>query len=126
MGIEKVLLVDDDADIRSIARLSLEAVEGWTVFQAAGGAEALVVARDAIPDVIVLDVMMPGMDGPATLAALRIDPRTAHIPVIFVTARLQASDVGHYLSLGVAGVIPKPFDPMELGRQIQALAERAV
>jgi CheY-like chemotaxis protein len=123
MHIANVLLVDDDPDIRSIGRLSLESVGGWTVLQAASGAEALDIARRSPPDVILLDVMMPGMDGPATLAALRADPDTARIPVIFITARLQPNDLGHYMSLGVAGVIPKPFDPMRLAGEVRAMVE---
>jgi len=118
MAPKRVLLVDDEPDIREVARISLEMVGGWTVLTETSGAAALVRAAAERPDAILLDVMMPDLDGPTTLERLRTDPATADIPVIFLTAKLQASDQRHFESLGVAGVIPKPFDPMALARQV--------
>jgi len=118
MTAKRVLLVDDEPDIRAVARISLEMVGGWTVLTEASGAAALVRAAAERPDAILLDVMMPDMDGPTTLERLRTDPATAAIPVLFLSAKLQASDQRRFEGLGVAGVIPKPFDPMMLSRQV--------
>ena len=114
----QVLCVDDDPDILEVAQLSLEAVGGFRVASAASGAEALTVAKRVQPDIILLDVMMPDMDGPTTLQALRAQPATARIPVVFMTARVQSSEVIEYLEQGAAGVIAKPFDPMTLSAQL--------
>jgi CheY-like chemotaxis protein len=125
VAIAKVLMVDDEPDIRRIGQMSLRAVGKWEVALAASGAEALVLVAAAAlggrPDVILLDVMMPGMDGPATLAALRSDEATAAIPVIFMTAKVQQHEVERYLALGAAGVIKKPFDPMTLPDQVRRI-----
>lgn len=118
MPVSKVLLVDDEPHIRRIGELSLKNVGKWTVIQVASGADALVAAEKEAPDVILLDVMMPGMDGKETLARLRQNERTARIPVIFMTAKVQKHEVDNYLGIGAAGVIPKPFDPMALPAQI--------
>ncbi|MCB9683159.1 MAG: response regulator [Alphaproteobacteria bacterium] len=116
-----MLFVDDDDDIRTIGRMSLERVGGWTVHLAACGAEACALARTHLPDGIILDVMMPGQDGLQTLAALRADPITASIPVIFLTAKVRSEDIDRYLGQGVTGVIRKPFDPLELPHRVRAL-----
>ena len=121
--IRKVLLVDDEADIRKIAALTLSRVGGWEVVQASSGPEALVAAARERPDVILLDVMMPGMDGPSTLEALRKDPATASIPVVFVTAKIQAPERERIALLGVAGIIAKPFDAMQLPEQVRRIVE---
>ena len=121
MAIAKVLMVDDEPDIRRIGQMSLRAVGKWEVALAASGAEALRAAIEGRPDVILLDVMMPGMDGPATLSALRGDPATAAIPVIFMTAKVQQHEVERYLALGAAGVIKKPFDPMTLPDEVRRI-----
>jgi CheY-like chemotaxis protein len=123
--VRTVLLVDDEADIRTIARISLSRVGGWETLSAENGEQALATASASLPDLILLDVMMPGMDGPTVLARLRADPRTAHIPVIFLTAKVQRGDVGHYVSLGALGAIAKPFDPMRLPLDVKRLLERA-
>ncbi len=121
MVVHKVLLVDDEPDIRKIARISLEAVGKWTALLASSGPEALSVAAAESPDVILLDVMMPGMDGPTTLDRLRGEPCTARIPVLFMTAKVQKQEVERYLRLGAAGVICKPFDPMSLPDEIRTI-----
>jgi CheY-like chemotaxis protein len=115
-----VLLVDDEDDIRLVAKACLERLGGWRVQSACSGLDALEHVRAERPDAIVLDVMMPGLDGPATLARLRADPDTAEIPVLFLTAKAQASDRAELESLGVQAVLTKPFDPMTLADQIRA------
>jgi CheY-like chemotaxis protein len=119
----KVLIIDDDADIRTIARLSLSRLGGMDVVEAAGGAEGLRQAHDEKPDLILLDVMMPTMDGTAMLAALRLQPATAKIPVIFLTAKVMGSEVERLKGLGAAGVLTKPFDPQALPADVRALLE---
>lgn len=123
MTIEKVLLVDDEPDIRRIGELSLKAVGKLAVTLAASGEEALALARAARPDVVLLDVMMPGLDGPATLEKLRSEPDTAAIPVVFMTAKTQKHETERFLALGAAGVIHKPFDPMTLPAELRRLLE---
>jgi CheY-like chemotaxis protein len=117
----KILLVDDEVDIRKVAKLSLEAVGGHSVVLADGAVEALLLAATERPDLILIDVMMPGMDGPTAVKELRKDPTLANIPVIFMTARVQRTDTEHYRSLGAVGVIGKPFDPMTLPDEIKRL-----
>lgn len=117
-----ILYVDDEADIREVAQMALELEPGFEVRCAASGAEALVVAREWRPHLIMLDVMMPELDGPSTLSRLRAEPSTAATPVIFITARTQVQEVEAFLSLGAVGVIAKPFDPMQLGSQVRELA----
>jgi two-component system, OmpR family, response regulator len=116
----KVLIVDDEPDIRRIARLGLSKVGGMEVVEASNGAEGLVRAKADMPDVVLLDVMMPAVDGPTTLARLREDPATAGIPVVFLTAKAIAAEVDRLKSLGAAGVLTKPFDPMTLARDLRA------
>lgn len=123
MTIEKVMLVDDEEDIRTIAEISISQVGGWQSIVASSGQEALDLAREHAPDVILLDVMMPGMDGPDTLRKLREDDATKHIPVIFLTAKVQPGEVSEYLQIGAAGVVAKPFDPMTLPTEIVDLLE---
>jgi two-component system, OmpR family, alkaline phosphatase synthesis response regulator PhoP len=113
-----VLLIDDEPDIREVAQLSLGAVAGWRVLTAGGGTEGIELAANRQPDAILLDVMMPELDGPATLEALRERDETRTIPVLFMTAKAQAGELSRYASLGVAGVIPKPFDPMTLHERV--------
>jgi two-component system OmpR family response regulator len=121
----KVLIVDDDADIRSIARLSLSRVGGMDVIEASSGGEGLRKAREEQPDVILLDIMMPALDGVATLAALRAEPATALTPVIFLTAKAVREEVERLRNLGAAGVLIKPFDPRTLAQDVRALVERS-
>lgn len=119
-----ILLVDDEADIREVAALSLQTLGGWRVSSASGGAAAIAVARAECPDVILLDVMMPELDGPTTLARLRGDARTHTIPVIFLTAKAQHADQRGLARLDVSGVLTKPFDPMTLSDQINAILDK--
>ena len=119
----KVLIIDDDADIRSIARLSLSRLGGMEVVEAASGAEGVRKAQNEKPDVILLDMMMPAMDGSATLAALRSQPATATTPVIFLTAKAMRTEIERLRALGAAGVLIKPFDPRTLPGDVRALVE---
>ena len=119
----KVLIIDDDADIRFIAGLSLSRLGGMEVVEAASGAEGVHKAQDEKPDVILLDMMMPAMDGSATLAALRSQPPTATTPVIFLTAKAMRVEVERLRALGAAGVLIKPFDPRTLPGDVRALVE---
>lgn len=120
----RILYVEDEPDIRMVAQMALEAVGGFTVIACASGSEALAAAPTASADLLLLDVMMPGMDGPSTLKALRDLPATAQTPVIFMTAKVQAAEVAQYMALGALDVIHKPFDPMELAAQIVRIWER--
>ena len=115
----KILLVDDEDDIREVAQMSLEMTAGWDVVTAPSGADALRTAAAEQPDAILLDVMMPGMDGPATARALRAEPETAEIPIILLTAKVQAADRRRFDDLGVAGILAKPFDPIALADQVR-------
>ena len=119
----RILYVEDEPDIRAIAQMALEAVGGFTVIACASGSEALARAPGAGADLLLLDVMMPGMDGPSTLKALRELPSAANTPVIFMTAKVQAAEVAQYRELGAIDVIHKPFDPMELSAQINRIWE---
>jgi CheY-like chemotaxis protein len=114
----RILIIDDEEDIREVAALSLETVAGWDVVMASSGAQGLARATEYQPDAILLDVMMPGMDGPSTFRELRKNPATARIPVLLLTAKVQASDQRRFADLGVDAVLFKPFDPMTLATQI--------
>jgi CheY-like chemotaxis protein len=114
----KILIVDDEDDIREVAALSLESVAGWEVQTASSGAQGLARAIEFQPDAILLDVMMPGMDGPATFQELSKNPATARIPVLLLTAKVQSSDQRRFAGLGVKAVLLKPFDPLTLSTQI--------
>jgi len=116
----RLLHVEDEPDIREVVEMSLALDPGVELKSCASGADALVAAADWKPDVILMDVMMPVMDGAETLSQLRENAHTAKIPVVFMTARAQAREVEHFLSLGAAGVIPKPFDPMTLAAAVRA------
>jgi CheY-like chemotaxis protein/HPt (histidine-containing phosphotransfer) domain-containing protein len=121
----RILHVDDEPDIREVVELSLGLDPDFTVQGCGSGKEALAVAAEWQPDFILLDVMMPVMDGPATLVQLRENVRTADIPVIFMTARAQAREVDRFRSLGAVGVIPKPFDPMTLAASVRSYVQPA-
>lgn len=114
----RILVVDDDESIREVARASLELVGGYHVTTAVSGQDGLDAARTDMFDVILLDVMMPGLDGPATFAHLQDQAGTKHIPVVLLTAKTQASDRRRFAVLGVTGILTKPFDPMKLPAQI--------
>lgn len=113
-SLTRILLVEDDPDIQTVACLGLKAVGGFTVEVCSSGSEAIQKAPIFAPDLILLDVMMPGMDGMTTLKALRELPQTLSTPVIFLTAKVQTHEVAYYKQLGVLDVIAKPFDPMTL------------
>lgn len=121
----KILYVDDEDDIREIAAIALELDPEITVKVCQSGSDALTTAPEWMPDLILLDVMMPGMDGPETLGRLRLDPQTASIPVVFATARTQPEDLERFMRLGAAGVISKPFDPMTLAEQARDMLAKA-
>jgi two-component system OmpR family response regulator len=116
-----LLYVDDDDDIREIVEMSLSLDGALRVTTSAGGEQALADMRSQQPDLVVLDVMMPGLDGPAILQRMRADPALRHIPVIFMTAKANPQEVAHFRGLSAIGVIAKPFDPMALGQQVKAL-----
>ena len=115
----RVLYVDDEADIREVAAMSLELDPEFEVRICGSGSEALAVAAEWEPNLILLDVMMPGMDGPTTFGHLRENPVTRSIPVVFITARTQAQEVEGFKALGAQGVIAKPFDPMSLAPTVR-------
>lgn len=125
MEIRKILLVDDEADIRKVANISLAKVGKFEVILAESGAEGLEKAAAEKPDLIILDMMMPEMDGLTTFSRLRENDSTKEIPVIFMTAKTQASEKQHYLDCGAIGVISKPFDPMTLSNEVKAIVSRA-
>ena len=115
---KRILVVDDEDDIREVAQISLEMMAGWEVIPARSGEEGIRRAAEERPDAILLDVMMPDLDGPSTVRLLRADPATAAIPVILLTAKAATGDRERLAALDVAGVLSKPFDPMELSRQV--------
>lgn len=119
-----VLCVEDEPDIRLVAQIALETVGGLQVSLCPSGLEAKAMALACRPDLIVLDVMMPGLDGPGTLRELRSDPATAAIPIVFMTAKVQPSEVEQLRALGALEVVAKPFDPMTLAAQLRAIWER--
>ena len=114
-----ILIIDDDNFVRMLTRVSLSKVGGMTVVEAASGADGLATAAQLKPDVILLDVMMPGMDGPDTLKALRAEPATAAIPIIFLTAKAMPGEQARLSALGAAAVFTKPFDPLKLGDEVR-------
>lgn len=119
-----ILYVEDEPDIRMIAAMALETLGGFRVESCASGAEAIERAAKITPDVLLLDVMMPGLDGPGTLAALRKLPKLARTPAIFMTAKVQPQEIAGYKALGAIDVIPKPFDPMSLAAAVRAILAR--
>jgi two-component system OmpR family response regulator len=125
MAITKVMLVDDDEDLRIIGKMALSDVAGWPTVVASGGREAAALARTEKPDVILLDYMMPDLDGAATFELLHADEATKGIPVIFMTARSQREDVARFLEMGAIGVICKPFDPLGLADEVRRLVDVA-
>lgn len=122
--LNRILYVEDEPDIRAIAKLALEEVGDFTVDLCGTGEEAVARAEAFAPDLILLDVMMPGMDGYATLRALRAREALAAIPVIFMTAKVQPAEVAHFRTLGALDVIAKPFDPMRLSDTIREIWKR--
>ena len=117
--LDKILYVEDDPDIQAIAVMVLESISGFTLIACSSGNDAVTKAAAFNPDLVLLDVMMPGMDGPETLQALRKLPELAKTPVVFMTAKVQPQEVQGYLELGAVAVIAKPFDPMTLADQLR-------
>src|ERR1700736_336455 len=116
----RVLHVDDEADIREVVEISLGFDPAFVTRSCSSGQEALAVASEWQPDIILLDGMMPVMDGPATLLRLRENTQTATIPVVFMTARAQTRELDRFRSLGAVGVIPKPLNPMTLAASVHS------
>ena len=121
MSGERILVIDDEQDIRAVSRMSLERVGGWEVLEADSGARGLELAGAERPDAILLDAMMPEMDGPATIQKLKAADATREIPVVFLTAKLQPAERERYVELGAVGVLAKPFDPMTLPDDVAGL-----
>lgn len=124
-SLNRILYVEDEQDIRTIAALSLQMVGRFQVHACGSGAQALAAIGDFRPDLLLLDVMMPDMDGPQTLARLREHPAGAGIPAVFMTAKVQAGEIDALKTLGALDVIPKPFDPMTLADQLRTIWEAA-
>jgi CheY-like chemotaxis protein len=122
--LERILYVEDEEMLRTVTNLALTRIGGFKVELCDSGTKAVEIARNFKPDLIMLDVMMPVMDGPATLRALQTDPETAGIPVIFITAKVQHREVEAFRALGVVDVIAKPFEPMGLAGQVRAIWNR--
>lgn len=124
--IERVLVVDDERDIRTVADMALATIAGWKTQLAENGEQALKIAAGEHFDVVLLDMMMPGKDGLATLQELRTLPGWATTPVIMVTAKAQRHEIRSYIEAGAAGVITKPFDPMTLAQRVRDLVAKAM
>ena len=122
--LSRILFVEDELDIQMVARLALEDIGGFTVEVCSSGSEALEKAPVFRPELILMDVMMPEPDGPATLRALAQQPESAATPVVFVTAKVQQHEVAEYLELGALDVIVKPFDPMTLADRVLEIWHR--
>jgi two-component system, OmpR family, response regulator len=120
-SLQRILYVEDEPDIQAVAKLALEIIGGFTVNVCSSGQEALQNAEEFSPQLLLLDVMMPGLDGPATLNELRKIPSIAKLPAIFMTAKVQPSEIVYFKSLGALDVIAKPFDPMRLAAHIKAI-----
>lgn len=118
---KRILVVDDEVGIRKITQISLEVIAGWQVLSAASGQEGLEIAQTEHPDAILLDVMMPGIDGITTLQHLRENPTTQTIPVILLTAKAQISEQRQLAELSISGLITKPFKATDLVKQIQSI-----
>jgi CheY-like chemotaxis protein len=122
--LNRILYVEDEEMLRTVTNLALTRIGKFTVELCDSGTKAVETAKCFRPDLVMLDVMMPGMDGPATLRALQGDPETAGIPVIFITAKVQPREVEAFRALGVIDVVPKPFEPMTLSNEIRAIWQR--
>ena len=121
--LNKILHVEDEPDIQAVARLALESFGGFTVETCSNGQEALDRGPDFGPDLILMDVMMPGMDGPSAFQAMKNIPELKDIPVIFMTAKVMEQEIARLREMGAAGVIAKPFDPVTLTDQIKEIWE---
>jgi len=119
--LNRITYVEDEPDIREVAQIALEAIGGFTVDVCVNGAEAVQKAPEFGPDLILLDVMMPGMDGIETYRQLRNNPKLTNTPIVFMTANSQPSEIERYNMLGCAGVVAKPFDPVSLSDEIRTI-----
>jgi CheY-like chemotaxis protein len=117
----KALIIDDEEDVRFVVQMSLGRLGHMSVVEAASGEAGVALAQSEHPTFILLDMMMPGMDGLATFKALRANPETASIPIVFLTAKAMASEVRRLENLGAKGVLLKPFDPLTLAKEIEAI-----
>lgn len=122
--LHKILYVEDEPDIQAVAKVALEMVGGFSLHICSSGREALDAAPGFAPDLVLLDVMMPGMDGIATMRKLREMPDFSTTPMIFMTAKVQPGEVEEYMAMGVQGVIAKPFDPMQLAAEVRGIWEK--
>ena len=123
MTFKRILFIDDEEDIKTLARFCIELESDWQLMTAASGKEGIALAETEQPDAILLDVMMPDLDGLQTLEKLKTNPKTKHIPTIFITAKAQASDRRKFYAAGAKGVINKPFDSLTLASQIAGFLE---
>ena len=123
MSSKRILFIDDEEDIKILARFCIESEADWEMLAASSGAEGVKIAETEQPDAILLDVMMPELDGLQTLEKLQTNPKTKHIPAIFITAKAQASDRRRFYAAGAKGVINKPFDSLTLASQIAGFLE---
>ncbi|MDI9244023.1 response regulator [Marinobacter sp. CHS3-4] len=119
--LQRILLVEDEEDIRAVAEVALETVGGFTLKTCASGRDAIDAIDEFAPQLVILDVMMPGMDGPETLQAIRQLPNHEQTPAVFMTAKVQSDEVASYLAEGAVAVIPKPFDPMTLSDRVREI-----
>jgi two-component system, OmpR family, response regulator len=126
MTLQRVMHVEDDESIRTVAEIALVDVAGFTLLSCDSGQSALAQAEAFAPQLILLDVMMPQMDGLQTLAALRQLPKLRNTPVVFMTAKIQQAEKQRYLDVGAVGIIEKPFEPMELGDMLSALYQQSI
>lgn len=124
LELSRILHVEDDPSIQAVAKIALEAVGGFRVLSCSCGQDALDQVQGFAPDFILLDVMMPGMDGPQTLAKIAQLVDIGQIPVVFMTAKVQPAEIEHYRGLGARDVIIKPFDPMQLAAQVRQIWSR--
>ena len=120
-SLSRILYVDDESYMRQVGAVTLEKLGGYTVQACASGEEALEVVASFQPDLVLLDVIMPGMDGPATLKALRHMPDMGLLPVVFMTGKAEPEDIKVYQRMGISGVIAKPFDPASLPEQLETI-----
>ena len=119
------MLVEDEPDIQMVAKIALEVVGGFSIEICSSGQETLDKVLSSNPDLILMDVMMPGMDGPTLLTKLRERAASAHFPILFMTAKIQSHEVARYRDMGALGVIPKPFNPMTLAAQVRSFWDEA-
>ena len=119
--LKRLLYVEDEPDIRGVAQVALQHIGGFELLVCESGEQAVREAVAFAPDMILLDVMMPGMDGPGTLRALRNLAELQAVPVAFMTAKVQPNEVAQFIAMGAVGVIAKPFDPMTLADQVRAM-----